>query len=136
MKLRQAHNYEEWKQTALELDEFLGFDEWKAIDEDPYYDWKLVRKVLRSLRLLRKNKDVRGVLGVLERAAGQWEDPRALHLERFVAAQPAGEQAAETPGDHPFTIELADGAEVQVPADRTVLEALEDAGSCDSMTIF
>lgn len=66
MKLRQAHNYEEWKQTALELDEFLSFDEWKAIDEDPYYDWKLVRKVLKSLRLLRKNKDIRGVLGVLE----------------------------------------------------------------------
>ena len=66
MKLRQAHNYEEWKQTALELDEFLSFDEWKAIDEDPYYDWKLVRKVLKSLRLLRKNNDIRGVLGVLE----------------------------------------------------------------------
>ena len=66
MKLRQAHNYEEWKQTALELDEFLSFDEWKAIDEDPYYDWKLVRTVLKSLRLLRKNKDIRGVLGVLE----------------------------------------------------------------------
>lgn len=66
MKLRQAQTYEEWKETAIQLDGFLGFDEWKAIDEDPYYDWKLVRKVLKSLRLLRKSKDVRGVLGVLE----------------------------------------------------------------------
>lgn len=66
MKLRQAKTYEEWKETATQLDNFLGFDEWKAIDEDPYYDWRLVRKVLKSLRILRKNKDVRGVLGVLE----------------------------------------------------------------------
>lgn len=66
MKLRQAQTYEEWKETAIQLDDFLGFDDWKAIDEDPYYDWKLVRKVLKSLRLLRKSKDVRGVLGVLE----------------------------------------------------------------------
>jgi len=38
----------------------------KKIDEDPYYDWKLVKKVKRSLESLRKTGDVRGVLGVLE----------------------------------------------------------------------
>jgi len=27
------------------LDEYLGFDEWKKVDEDAFYDWKLVRKV-------------------------------------------------------------------------------------------
>lgn len=65
-KLRAADSYEEWKRVALELDQYSGFDEWKQIDEDPFYDWRLVRKVLRSLRTLRRDKDVRGVLGVLE----------------------------------------------------------------------
>lgn len=60
------YRLQEWKEAAKALDEFLGFDDWKAIDEDTFYDWKLVRKVLKSLRALRKNDDVRGVLGVLE----------------------------------------------------------------------
>ena len=66
MKLRAATTYEEWKAAALELDHYLGFDDWKGIDEDPYYDWRLVKKVLKSLRMLRRNDDARGVLGVLE----------------------------------------------------------------------
>jgi hypothetical protein len=27
------------------LDDFLDFDEWKRTDEDPFYDWRLIRKV-------------------------------------------------------------------------------------------
>lgn len=65
-KLRAAGTYAQWKEAALQLDEYLGFDEWKSVDEDSYYDWKLVRKVKRSLSSLRANKDARGVLGVLE----------------------------------------------------------------------
>lgn len=65
-KMRASKTYEEWKEAALELDKYLGFDEWKRVDEDPYYDWKLVRKVLKSLRSLRRSDDARGVLGVLE----------------------------------------------------------------------
>lgn len=30
------------------MDEYLHFDEWKTVEEDPYYDWKLVRKVRES----------------------------------------------------------------------------------------
>jgi hypothetical protein len=37
--------WQEWKQAAGVLDKYLEFDEWKAIEEDPYYDWRLVRKV-------------------------------------------------------------------------------------------
>ena len=29
------------------LDDFLDFDEWKQTDEDPFYDWRLIRKVVR-----------------------------------------------------------------------------------------
>jgi hypothetical protein len=57
---------QEWKDAARALDEYLHFDEWKAIDEDQFYDWRLVRKVLKSLKALRKKDDVRGLMGVLE----------------------------------------------------------------------
>lgn len=40
-----THRPQEWKDAAMALDEYLHFDEWKTVDEDPYYDWKLVRKV-------------------------------------------------------------------------------------------
>jgi hypothetical protein len=36
---------QEWKAAAKTLDEYLLFDEWKKVDEDAFYDWKLVRKV-------------------------------------------------------------------------------------------
>lgn len=66
------------------FDEFLYFDEWKRTDEDPFYDWRLIRKVWiycypviavtqifcpqvkQSLRTLRAKNDARGVLGILE----------------------------------------------------------------------
>jgi hypothetical protein len=31
--------------VASELDDYLEFNQWKAEAEDPYYDWRLVRKV-------------------------------------------------------------------------------------------
>ncbi|KAF8914659.1 acyl transferase/acyl hydrolase/lysophospholipase [Mucidula mucida] len=65
-KLRASKSYEEWKVAAMELDKYLHFDEWKKIDEDPYYDWRLIKKVGRSLKNLREKKDARGCLGVLE----------------------------------------------------------------------
>ena len=36
---------QEWKEAASALDSYLHFDEWKKVDEDPFYDWKLIRKV-------------------------------------------------------------------------------------------
>ncbi|KAK2466237.1 hypothetical protein APHAL10511_001879 [Amanita phalloides] len=65
-KLRGARSYEEWKAAALDLDEYLHFNEWKRIDEDAFYDWKLVRRVTVSLQRMRERKDARGLLGILE----------------------------------------------------------------------
>ncbi|KAF8716679.1 hypothetical protein AX14_012244 [Amanita brunnescens Koide BX004] len=65
-KLRGARSYEEWKAAALDLDEFLLFNEWKRIDEDTFYDWKLVRKVKISLQRMRERRDARALLGILE----------------------------------------------------------------------
>ncbi|KAF5369923.1 hypothetical protein D9758_001017 [Tetrapyrgos nigripes] len=65
-RMRSSRSWSEWKGAAMTLDEYLHFDEWKKIDEDPYYDWKLVRKVRKSLKNLREKKDARGCIGVLE----------------------------------------------------------------------
>lgn len=31
----------EWKEAAATLDAYLHFDDWKRVDEDPYYDFLL-----------------------------------------------------------------------------------------------
>lgn len=84
--LRNARSWEEWKTAAAVLDEYLGFNAWKKVyyplhsplpklftkpprkqdEEDPYYDYTLVRKVRRSLRQLRASNDARGLLELLE----------------------------------------------------------------------
>lgn len=65
-RLNSAKSWDEWRDAALEMDAYLGFDSWKAIDEDNKYDYPLVRKVRKSLRNLREHGDVKGVMGVLE----------------------------------------------------------------------
>jgi hypothetical protein len=37
---------QEWKEAARALDDYLGFNEWKQMEEDGYYDWKLVKKAI------------------------------------------------------------------------------------------
>ncbi|KAF8195858.1 acyl transferase/acyl hydrolase/lysophospholipase [Mycena galopus ATCC 62051] len=89
-KLRASQTYEEWKEAALVLDEYLHFDQWKKEDEDPFYDWKLVRKVHRSLKTLREKNDVRACLGVLETCMrsnfAAVESPR-LYSETFLGTK-------------------------------------------------
>ncbi|WAR61427.1 hypothetical protein PtB15_12B112 [Puccinia triticina] len=65
-KLAAAATYEEWKQTALELDELLGFEPWKKHSSNAYYDSSSVRKVLVSLEQSRLNDNAEGVKDVLE----------------------------------------------------------------------
>lgn len=40
--LRDAKTYDVWMKAAKELDEYLGFDEWKETEEDSYFDYSLV----------------------------------------------------------------------------------------------
>lgn len=83
-----------------------------------------------------------GLLGVLLAAAENWSAPDLLRVERFVA-DPAGEPRAVTGGDPsdddtrsgdtspeagPFRVELNDGAVIEVPADQSILQTLEDNG--------
>ncbi|MDQ0769481.1 ferredoxin-NADP reductase [Pseudarthrobacter defluvii] len=66
------------------------------------------------------------LLDALETASKSWDDASAFHCERF-SLEPA-EPSAGTSTDSAFTLELADGMEVPVPANSSVLEALEAAG--------
>jgi len=89
-KLRGARNYVEWKKAAMTLDKYLDFDDWKKVDEDPYYDWMLVRKVKRSLKNFREKGDVRGCLGVLEtciRANFAAVESSRLYSETFLGTK-------------------------------------------------
>lgn len=65
-KLQSAQTYEEWKRTALELDQLLGFESWKTNPSNAYYDFASVRKVVASLERSRTNDDAESLKGVLE----------------------------------------------------------------------
>ncbi|KAF8640110.1 hypothetical protein AX17_001346 [Amanita inopinata Kibby_2008] len=89
-RLRAARSYKDWKQAALVMDEFLQFDDWKRIDEDAFYDWKLVKKVKTSLHNMRVRNDARGCLGVLEtcvRANFAGVESSRLYSETFLGTK-------------------------------------------------
>ncbi|WWD20167.1 hypothetical protein CI109_104643 [Kwoniella shandongensis] len=64
-ELRNAKTYEEWAKAAEKLDSYLGFDEWKEVEEDSYFDYTLVKRVRRTLTRLRAAKDTRGLMDTL-----------------------------------------------------------------------
>ncbi|KAI7856709.1 acyl transferase/acyl hydrolase/lysophospholipase [Circinella umbellata] len=56
-KLRAAESYEEWCQAAEALDNYMGKDSWKESAPFGYYDYRLIQKVVRHLRLYRANAE-------------------------------------------------------------------------------
>ncbi|CAE6445720.1 unnamed protein product [Rhizoctonia solani] len=74
--LRKARTYEEWKEAARVMDEYLGFEEWKQVlgrrrsilrlDAGQEGTPTTPNIVYRSLKSFRARDDARGVLGVLE----------------------------------------------------------------------
>lgn len=65
-QLRKAQTGQEWRDVALEIDEFLGYEAWKREDASSLYDWILVKKVVHSLRSFREKDDADNLIGVLE----------------------------------------------------------------------
>ncbi|KNZ63082.1 hypothetical protein VP01_1190g2 [Puccinia sorghi] len=65
-KMQAAESYDEWKQAALELDELLGFEQWKRNSSNAYYDSTSVRRVVASLERSRLSNDAEALKGVLE----------------------------------------------------------------------
>ncbi|MFT4469120.1 PDR/VanB family oxidoreductase [Arthrobacter sulfonylureivorans] len=66
------------------------------------------------------------LLNVIQSLADGWEEPGRFHCERFTATGEA--KAPSEGGDTAFTVELADGTEVPVGSDETILQALEAVG--------
>ncbi|PWN47704.1 patatin-domain-containing protein [Violaceomyces palustris] len=65
-KMRSATTHAEWKEAALQQDDFLGYEKWKEEDASGLYDWILVKKVAASLRSFREKDDAENLLGVLD----------------------------------------------------------------------
>ncbi|KAL4907348.1 patatin-like phospholipase domain-containing protein [Aspergillus multicolor] len=52
-ELYKHENYDDWLHAAQTLDEYLGNQRWKKIDEYAYYDHLTIRKLSRQLRTVR-----------------------------------------------------------------------------------
>ncbi|KAG5437516.1 hypothetical protein PCANB_000944 [Pneumocystis canis] len=65
-KLHAANTYDEWKFAASELDRFLGNDKWMEDPRFDYYDYQLISKVLKLLKIHRENDHPEALKGVLE----------------------------------------------------------------------
>jgi len=55
--LNQSGSYQEWKQTALALDELEGNDNWRIRPESDHYDYHLLKSRIRLFRRLQKQND-------------------------------------------------------------------------------
>ncbi|KAG4305446.1 hypothetical protein PORY_001002 [Pneumocystis oryctolagi] len=79
-KLYEANSYDEWKLAASELDRFLENDKWMENPQFDYYDYQLINKVLKLLKMHRKNDDIEALKNVLETCIkpnfGGIENPR------------------------------------------------------------
>jgi len=60
-----ASSYEEWKVAAIAHDQKSGVWRWQASDESKHFDYASIRRRLRRLRRLKKNKDYAAVLFAL-----------------------------------------------------------------------
>ncbi|MFB2539456.1 MULTISPECIES: DUF3336 domain-containing protein [unclassified Acinetobacter] len=55
--LSQAQTYQEWKNTALELDRITGREAWKFENQSSYYDYELIGQRYARITRLQKNPD-------------------------------------------------------------------------------
>lgn len=65
-KMRKAPTFDEWTETALELDDFMDHEKWKRQDASGMYDWILVQKVLHSLKTFREQREDTELMAVLD----------------------------------------------------------------------
>lgn len=65
-KLRNARTFQEWRDVALELDDFMQHEKWKVEDASGLYDWILIKKVLHSLETFRQQGDAHELMAVLD----------------------------------------------------------------------
>jgi hypothetical protein len=56
-QLKEAQSFEEWTQIARELDQVDGREDWKLVDESPYFDYKLLKHSIEELRACKVDRD-------------------------------------------------------------------------------
>jgi hypothetical protein len=49
-RMENAETYEEWLEAASRVDELEGSNNWKAIDQSPFYDSELIRSRLQEMQ--------------------------------------------------------------------------------------
>ena len=64
-RLQTAYTYRDWKRAALDFDAYRNYDEWKSHDASPFYDWRLVQRVVRAMRLAREQDQAQALMGIL-----------------------------------------------------------------------
>jgi TAG lipase/steryl ester hydrolase/phospholipase A2/LPA acyltransferase len=64
-KMRQADNYADWKNAALEHDAKSGFEAWKSKEESKSYDYVNIRTRINALKEYRRQEDDIGLLFAL-----------------------------------------------------------------------
>jgi len=60
-----AQSYDEWKAAAIAHDKKSGVWRWQASDESKHFDYASIRRRLKRLRRLKKNKDYAAILFAL-----------------------------------------------------------------------
>jgi TAG lipase/steryl ester hydrolase/phospholipase A2/LPA acyltransferase len=98
-KMRQAENYADWKQAALEHDSVSGLKAWKDKEVSNSYDHLNIRTRIDMLRRLRKEKDDIGLLFALNEGIhgnqGGMGKPSLYKLAKFGTKRLIEEYVAE-----------------------------------------
>ena len=63
--LRAARTFEEWQNSAAELDALDGAANWRAQEESDLYDFRLVKETTKRLRRGRRTSDTQSLMFVL-----------------------------------------------------------------------
>lgn len=64
-KMRNANNYSDWKEAALEHDALSGFEAWKGKEASKSYDYINIRSRIEALKEFRRQEDDIGLLFAL-----------------------------------------------------------------------
>ncbi|KAL8878309.1 MAG: hypothetical protein Q9198_003850 [Flavoplaca austrocitrina] len=63
--LAEAQSYEEWEDTAVQLDEFFHTDLWRQNAPSKYYDYRLMNERCRAIITAREEEDILGLVNLL-----------------------------------------------------------------------
>ncbi|MEB3767853.1 DUF3336 domain-containing protein [Acinetobacter sp. MD2] len=64
-QLAHAHNYQEWKEIALQLDEESGIQQWKYENSSPYFDAEVIAHRLGLLKKYRQQNRIKDLIYIL-----------------------------------------------------------------------